>query len=90
MKSLHTAFGRILRELREARGFNLNEIGEQTGYGRGNWHNVETGKLHASDPMLKALAPLLGLPFETLKAQRIVSELTPAEREALRQVLKDY
>jgi transcriptional regulator with XRE-family HTH domain len=77
----HLAFGSLLKSLRKAQGVSMYRIEQETEQDRCNIRKVEEGKLHASDEMLRAIAPFLGLTYGRLKAKQIKCELTAEDLE---------
>ena len=66
---LHVAFGRIVRELREAQGLSQEELGNRTGLHRNHVGQVERGELAPTLESVDVLAETLGLPASELIAR---------------------
>lgn len=60
--------GQRIRELRDERDISLRELAKKLGCSAAYWSDVELGRRHASEQMLKETARILKVPFDELKA----------------------
>ena len=67
--------GQRLKDARERLGLSLMKVYDFTGVDPSNLQRVEAGKLSPSDNMLKDLSKLYKMPFDQLKAWKVLSRL---------------
>ena len=60
--------GQRIRELRDGRDISLREFAKKLGCSAPYWSDVELGRRHASEEMLRDAARILKVSFEELKA----------------------
>lgn len=61
-------FGERLRAIREKVGLSGYRVASDAGVDGGLYAKIETGQRHPTDDVLSKLAPVLGIPFDELKA----------------------
>lgn len=79
-------FGAYLVELRRARDLSANRVALSSGVDQGTLSKVERGERRATDEMLAKLAPVLGVPFMTLKQAALRDRLSQEDIQAVAEI----
>ena len=74
-------FGDRLRHLRTSKGMSTTRISAEAGIDSGLYARLETNQRQPTDEALQKLAPVLGVPFERLKAWSVLDRLSTQARD---------
>ncbi|MFS8087439.1 MAG: helix-turn-helix domain-containing protein [Acidobacteriota bacterium] len=77
--------GERIRELRDGKDLSLRELCKKAGISPAFLSDIELGRRHPSDTVLRAIAKVLGTTFDDLKEY----DERPAVEEIKRRLLKD-